>query len=119
MFRKFEFVIESVDDEKENLRRFWVEVYRLSATCFPLKEEKTMTGGYKLLEEEAKRLERDFTYHAPKGTQSQRYEELRGKAKEFAELILLSCPNSRERALAITKIEESIFWANSSIARGE
>jgi len=39
---------------------FEKEVYRLSATCFPLKEEKTMTGGYKLLEEDAKRLEREI-----------------------------------------------------------
>lgn len=78
-----------------------------------------MTGGYKLSEEDAKRLEKDFTYHAPKETQPQRYEELRGKAKEFAELILLSCPDSRERSLAITKVEESVFWSNASIARNE
>lgn len=78
-----------------------------------------MTGGYKLLEEEAKRLESDFTYHAPKGTQSQRYEELRAKAKEFAELIYLDCPRSREMALALTKLDETVFWANASIARNE
>lgn len=74
---------------------------------------------YKLMEEDAKRLWNDFTYHAPKETQPQRYEELRAKAREFAELILISCPDSRERSLAITKVEEAVFWANSSIARGE
>jgi hypothetical protein len=78
-----------------------------------------MTGGYKLSEEDAKRLERDYTYHAPKGTQPARYEEIRAKAKELAEMILLDCPPSRERSSALTKIEESVFWANSSIARGE
>ena len=82
----------------------------------PQKEKKAM---YKLLEEDAKRLFNDFTYHAPKETQPQRYEELRAKAKEFAELILLSCPNSRERSLAITKVEEAVFWANAAIARNE
>jgi len=38
MFRKFEFVIESVDDEKENLRRFWVEV--LTAYENPTKSKR-------------------------------------------------------------------------------
>ncbi len=35
MFRKFELLIESVEDEKENLQRFLMEVYRLSVACFP------------------------------------------------------------------------------------
>jgi hypothetical protein len=78
-----------------------------------------MVGGYKLTEEEAKRLERDFTYHPPKETQPMRYEEIRSLAKEFAEIILLDCPRSRETSLALTKLEEAVFWANASIARNE
>lgn len=75
--------------------------------------------GYKLLEEEAKRLEKDFTYHPPKETQPPRYEEIRAKAKEFAEMLLLDCPRSRELSLALTKLDEVVFWANASIARNE
>ena len=64
-------------------------------------------------------IERNFTYHTPKNDQPDRYQELRDKAKEFAYLIDQLCPNSREKSLAMTKLEESCFWANASIARNE
>ena len=60
-----------------------------------------------------------FSYHAPKGNQSTRYEEIREMGRNFAELILSECPASREQSIAITKIEEAVFWANASIARRE
>jgi hypothetical protein len=63
------------------------------------------------------RIERAFTYHAPKGDQAQRYEKLRFKAKELALLMTELCPDSRERSFAIGKIEEAVFWANAAIAR--
>jgi len=64
-------------------------------------------------------LETRFTYHKPFGTQPQRYEALRAKAKELAALILGTCPISREMSLALTRVEEACFWANASIARNE
>ncbi len=72
-----------------------------------------------LSEKEQKRLENDFTYHPPKGTQADRYGEIRTKAKEFAELIFNHCPDSRERSAALTKIDEAVFFSNASIARNE
>jgi len=60
-----------------------------------------------------------YTYHAPKEGQPARYEEIRAKAKELAELIDGNCPDSREKSLAHTKLEESVMWANASIARNE
>jgi hypothetical protein len=36
---------------------------------------------------------------------------------DLAETIMCVCPNSRERSLALTKLEECMFWANASIAR--
>ena len=60
-----------------------------------------------------------FTYHSPKGDQPQKYETLRGEAKALVQTINDLCPESREKSLAITKLEESIFWANASIARRE
>ena len=41
------------------------------------------------------------------------------QTKELAYLIDELCPASREKSLALTKIEESIMWANASIARNE
>lgn len=60
-----------------------------------------------------------FTYHKPHGDQNQRYVELREQARELALKIHTRCPESRERSLAITNLEQSIMWANASIARNE
>lgn len=64
-------------------------------------------------------LERNFTYHPPKPGQPERYGTLRDKAKELALLVADECPESREKSLALTKIDESIMWANAAIARNE
>lgn len=61
----------------------------------------------------------NFTYHAPKADQPERYNHLRDLAKHLAMTIHDCCPDSREKALAHTKLEESIMWANASIARNE
>ena len=68
---------------------------------------------------DAKEIEKRFTYHAPKEGQPKKYEELRAKAREFAELLDLLCPESREKSLAFTELETSVFWANAAIARNE
>lgn len=60
-----------------------------------------------------------FTYHKPFGTQLERYEAIRAKAKELAVLIGDLTPQSREQSLARTKLEESVMWANAAIARNE
>ena len=39
--------------------------------------------------------------------------------KEFAYLLNDLCPDSREKSLAMTKLEECVMWANASIARNE
>jgi len=64
-------------------------------------------------------IENNFKYHAPKGNQQERYVALRNKAKECALLIDEMCPDSREKSLSMTKLEEAIMWANASIARNE
>lgn len=64
-------------------------------------------------------LKEIFTYHAPFGTQVVRYQELRQKAYEIAGLINTSCPESREKSLAITNLQQAIMWANASIAINE
>ena len=62
-------------------------------------------------------LERRFTYHPPTGEQPKYYEDIRDRAANLALFINAMCPDSREKSLAITKIEEAVFWANASIAR--
>jgi len=65
------------------------------------------------------KLERNFTYHAPKDDQIERYEKLRVLAKELSQFLVENCPFSREQQLALGKVEESIMWANAAIARNE
>lgn len=62
-------------------------------------------------------LENTFKYHVLQADQPQKYEALRAKAKELAALILETVPESRERSIALTKVEEASMWANAGIAR--
>lgn len=64
-------------------------------------------------------LKNRFTYHSPKGTQPERYEALRSAGLELARMITDMSPASREQSLALTKLEEALFWANAGIARNE
>lgn len=66
-----------------------------------------------------KDIENRFTYHAPKEGQVELYESIRYVARDFATCINDLCPDSREKSLAITKLEETVMWANASIARAE
>lgn len=66
-----------------------------------------------------KEIESRFTYHKPKEDQPERYDRIRYKAKMLAAYINEYCPESREKSIAITKIEEAVMWANASIARNE
>ena len=74
---------------------------------------------YVMTAEEEERIQKDFSYHPPKGDQQERYIEIRNVAKELAEVLLGDCPPSRERSLAMTNIEQAVMWANAAIARNE
>jgi hypothetical protein len=62
-------------------------------------------------------LKNRFTYHPPKPGQGNLYEHLREQALNFAFEIDAQCPESREKSLAITHLEEAVMWANAAIAR--
>lgn len=68
-------------------------------------------------EEIRNQIEHNFRYHAPKAGQPAKYERIRDEAKRLAETLVELCPNSRERSLAMTRLEEVVMWANASIAR--
>ncbi len=60
-----------------------------------------------------------FTYHPPRTGQPETYEAIRDAAKAFATYLVALTPESREQSLAVTAIEEAVFWANAAIARRE
>lgn len=64
-------------------------------------------------------IDNNFAYHSPTDEQISRYKDIRADARKFAKLIEALCPPSRERSLAMTKLEECVMWANASIARNE
>lgn len=65
------------------------------------------------------KLRNSFTYHPPKEGQNDKYVELRDHAHRLALDINDLVPESREKSLAITKLEECIMWANKGIACNE
>jgi hypothetical protein len=71
------------------------------------------------MDDKRTQIENNFTYHAPKEGQPEKYVTLRAKAKEFALLIVELTPASREQSIALTELETATFWANAAIARNE
>jgi len=65
-------------------------------------------------------LDNNFTYHPPRdGFQLAKYEFIRDFGRQMASFVSRFCPRSREQALALTKIEEAVMWANAALARHE
>ena len=64
-------------------------------------------------------ISKAFTDHPSKGDQPERYQLIRREAKILAKTLVEKCPESRELSLALTKLEESLMWANAAIARNE
>lgn len=63
-------------------------------------------------------LEHRFNYHPPTTDQRRRQHEMvRADCLSLAQTLNESLPDSREKALAIAKIEEAMFWANAALAR--
>ena len=62
-------------------------------------------------------LENIYKYHAPREGQAEKYQAIRAKAKELAQLVCDTCPESREQSVALTNIETAVMWANAGIAR--
>lgn len=62
-------------------------------------------------------LHHRFAYHPADEQTGQRHGHARAACELAADTIVAVVPPSREQALALTKLEEAMFWANAGIAR--
>lgn len=74
----------------------------------------------KLLEEKIKDIDRRFRYYAPKDEkQVQKYAQMRDYLRNVAIEIAKAVPESRELSMALTNLEQVMFWVNAGIARND
>ena len=64
-------------------------------------------------------LESSLTNHSPDAAQLVDIEAVRVEAKSFGRAILNHCPDSREKSIAITNLEQACMWATKSIILGK
>jgi hypothetical protein len=62
-------------------------------------------------------LRNRFTLHQTSAENAQKRELIRSIAHSYATVINETVPDCREKNLAITKLEEVVFWANAALAR--
>ncbi len=59
-----------------------------------------------------------FSYHPANTAEKQlAHQSVRSHCLEVAGVFMDYLPDSREKSLAFTKLEEAMFWANAAIAR--
>jgi len=64
-------------------------------------------------------LERRYAYHPPKGTQTNRYAEIRAKVLETAKFIRDRTPPSPEQTRAFNSLHDAMMLSNAAIACNE
>ena len=65
----------------------------------------------------AEEIRHRFTYHVPTDEQLKSYDLVRSIALSYATVLNELVPDSWEKSLCLTKLEEVVFWANAGIAR--
>jgi hypothetical protein len=62
-------------------------------------------------------LENRIKYHRPNADAIDLIADMRRLALAWSKAVVLMVPEGREQSLALTKIEEALFWSNAGIAR--
>ncbi|MFJ2737684.1 hypothetical protein [Streptomyces sp. NPDC087317] len=63
-------------------------------------------------------IEHRFAFHAaPNQEKRDAHTSVRQACRRLADHINETCPDGREKSLALTAIEEAMFWGNAALAR--
>lgn len=63
-------------------------------------------------------IEHRFAFHAATTDEKRNaHTSVRQHCRRLADHINETCPDGREKSLAITAIEEAMFWGNAALAR--
>lgn len=62
-------------------------------------------------------IDNRFQYHRPNEATARKHQDVRILCHDVAENLNALLPEGREKSLAITHLEEAMFWANASLAR--
>lgn len=66
---------------------------------------------------DVKDIENRFSYHAPSLAKQELHIAARNKVKDLAHYLNGVLPESREKSLSVTHLEDALMWANAAIAR--
>lgn len=64
-------------------------------------------------------IEKTFAYHAPSEVAKAKITTIREEFSALKKRIEIECPNSRERAVALTELETSAMWAIKSVVSND
>lgn len=65
-----------------------------------------------------KDIENRFVYHAPTTDEKRdAHTSVRQQCRQLADALNEQLPDGREKAVAMTKLEEVMFWGNAALAR--
>lgn len=62
-------------------------------------------------------IQQRTTYHPPSPGGVERHRQLSMAAASFMAVVSEVCPEGREKALALTNIEQAKMWASAAVAR--
>lgn len=98
-----------IDDLRRELAAVEAERDAARERCGNLEEEGIMADPIRVGGRDP------FQYQKPTPEQVERIERIRGECRDLYETLMTQIRPSRERSLAITKLEEVSMWANKAI----
>lgn len=109
--------IEKLLGEVGRTRELAEEIRAITGKSDTKEDVMVDVGGGHSTDKSVEEVEVRFQRHSMDKQQTAQSNHLREEAKKLALDVDRLVPNSREKSLALTHLEESLFWMNAAIAR--